>query len=102
MPKPKSASRNTAALDNAADERIVECEELATRLTLDRTTLWRMVREGRFPKPIQLTASRIGWRWSAVLAWLADREANPVEARTYYKPPRGKKKPVDAPAAAHV
>ena len=71
------------AIDNA-DERIVDPNELLERIPLDRSTIWRMVQEGRFPPPIQLTASRIGWRWSSILAWLADRERNPVESRSYF------------------
>jgi prophage regulatory protein len=67
-----------------ADERIVDPGELLERIPLDRSTIWRMVQEGRFPPPIQLTASRIGWRWSSILAWLADRERNPVESRSYF------------------
>jgi prophage regulatory protein len=73
-----------ATTNDTADERILETSELLERVPLDRSTIWRMVQEGRFPKPIQLTRSRIGWRWSAVLAWLAEREANPVEARPYF------------------
>ena len=83
MAKNKTASKDETSLRD--DERIITCEELLERIPLDRSTLWRMAREGRFPKPIQLTPSRIGWRWTAVLAWLADREANPVEARAYFR-----------------
>lgn len=68
----------------AFDERVLTTEELLKRVPLDRSTIWRMSREGRFPKPIQLTPGRIGWRWSAVLAWLKDREENPEKARTYF------------------
>jgi len=66
------------------DERIISAAELLERIPLDRSTIWRMVQEGRFPPPIKLTRSRIGWRWSSVAAWLAEREANPVEARLYF------------------
>lgn len=72
------------------DDRIVTTEELLARVPLDRSTVWRMVRENRFPKPIRLTPARNGWRWSAVLAWLKDREEHPVAARSYGKrTPRG-------------
>ena len=43
-----------------------------------------MVQEGRFPAPIQLTSCRIGWRWSAIVQWLAEREADPIKARTFF------------------
>jgi prophage regulatory protein len=79
-----TTKRKHRSAPDIADERIIETSELTRRIPLDRATLWRMSREGRFPKPIQLTRSRIGWRWSAILAWLAEREANPTEARQYF------------------
>jgi prophage regulatory protein len=79
------------------DERILSYPEVERATDLDRTTIWREVTKGRFPPPIQLTPSRKGWRWTSILAWMADREANPIQARTYHKPAKGvfngKKKP---------
>jgi len=44
-------------------------------LGLSRGTIWRMVRRGEFPPPLQLSPRRIGWRRSTVERWLAEREA---------------------------
>lgn len=83
MAKHPTTSEATAiGTDN---ERIVSTEELLERIPIDRSTLWRMCRDGRFPRPIQLTPARHGWRWSAVLGWMKDREENPVEARAYFR-----------------
>ena len=38
-----------------------------------RTTLWRWIREGRFPKPVRLGANCVAWRSDEVEAWLASR-----------------------------
>jgi predicted DNA-binding transcriptional regulator AlpA len=65
------------------DDRIITSRELLERIPLNRSTIGA-VREGRFPPPIQLTASRIGWRWSCVLAWIAARERHPVPSRPYF------------------
>jgi prophage regulatory protein len=70
--------------DTLADDRILDPQELLERIPLDRSTVYRMVQEGRFPAPIQLTSSRIGWRWSAILRWLAEREAGAVKPRGNY------------------
>lgn len=99
MAKPKTPPTPTAPPTGSELERIVTAEELLERIPLDRSTIWRMCRDGRFPAPIQLTPSRIGWRWSAVLAWLDDREANPVEARLYYRRKKSAR-PTEAPEAA--
>jgi prophage regulatory protein len=82
MPKRTDKSRN--ATTSNADERILTTEELTRRVPLTRVTIWRMVQEGRFPAPIQLTSSRIGWRWSAVLEWLAQREQHPERRRAFF------------------
>lgn len=81
MGQRKHAAEKIAA---TVDERMLSTRELLERLPLNRATVWKMVQEGRFPAPVQITASRIAWRLTAVLAWLADREANPVEARAYF------------------
>jgi len=65
------------------DERVLTTSELLDKIPLDRSTVWRMASEGRFPKPVQLTTSRIGWRWTAVLRWLSEREADPITPRRY-------------------
>jgi prophage regulatory protein len=38
-----------------------------------RVQLWRDVREGRFPEPIQLGANSVGWHRAEVEEWLATR-----------------------------
>ena len=43
---------------------------------VSRTTLWRLVKEGKFPRPVQVSLKRIGWRESEVMQWIA--EQNPA------------------------
>ena len=48
--------------------------ELAERLHVDRTTIWRWLRRGEFPKPIRV--GRIArWDPDAIDAWLRERSA---------------------------
>ena len=49
---------------------------------IHRATLWRWCRSGRFPKPIALSRSVIGWRERDVEDWLDTRAAasSPGEA----------------------
>jgi prophage regulatory protein len=79
-----SARQHSPSDFDPADERILDPSELLERIPLDRSTIYRMVQEGRFPAPIQLTPSRIGWKWSAVLRWISEREKHPVESRQYF------------------
>ena len=56
--------------DRILDER--QCREITS---LGKTTRWKLMRAGLFPKKVALTPHRSGWRLSAVLAWLKSREA---------------------------
>ncbi len=40
---------------------------------IGRTTAWRMIRAGELPKPVYISANRIGWRHSDIAAWQAQR-----------------------------
>ncbi|MCX7099627.1 MAG: AlpA family phage regulatory protein [Methylococcales bacterium] len=48
---------------------------LAPRLGISKSTIWRLVREGKFPKPIKLSDKVTVWKADAVLAWLESKEA---------------------------
>jgi prophage regulatory protein len=43
-------------------------------LPISAVTLWRWVKEGRFPKPVKLSAGTVAWRVEDVRAWMADKE----------------------------
>jgi prophage regulatory protein len=88
------------------DEQLVTTKELLARVPLNRSTIWRMEQEGRFPPSIQITSNRKVWRWSTVLKWLAEREANPITPRTYFGRDKKERRPSTAPrhrrgSAAH-
>jgi prophage regulatory protein len=39
---------------------------------LPRSSLYRLIGEGRFPKQVSLTRRSVGWKVSAVQRWLDD------------------------------
>ncbi len=45
---------------------------------LSRTTIWRLVRSGRFPTPVFITERRKAWYASEVLEWVRARGAAPA------------------------
>ena len=55
-------------------DRIVTVRELRQRTTLSRSTIWRMTRDGVLPRPVRLSAHRIGWLESDIAAWLKARK----------------------------
>jgi prophage regulatory protein len=50
--------------------RILRIKVVLQRTGLSRATLYRKVADGSFPKQIQISTRCIGWRESAVEAWL--------------------------------
>ncbi|MES0074688.1 AlpA family transcriptional regulator [Mesorhizobium sp. M0058] len=57
--------------------RILPIDGVLDRTGLSRRTLYQEISDGRFPKPIQLTARRVGWPEADIEAWLQAR----IEAR---------------------
>ena len=55
--------------------------ELAARLGVDRSTIWRWYQTGRFPRPHYLGERRT-WLLSDVEAWETETMARPRESRS--------------------
>lgn len=55
--------------------RLIRFSELKKRVPLSRTTVWRLVRAGTFPKPIKLAANVSAWREDEIDAWIELRSA---------------------------
>lgn len=48
-------------------------------LPVAHSTLWAMVREGRFPQPVRFKGSRVtAWRATDVQAWIASQDEQAV------------------------
>jgi prophage regulatory protein len=56
-------------------DQILRPREVIKITGLARTTIWRGVKAGTFPRPVRLTSSTIGWCENDVAHWLAERRA---------------------------
>jgi predicted DNA-binding transcriptional regulator AlpA len=46
-------------------------ETAVRKLTdLSRTTIWRLERQGKFPRRLRLSGNRVGWRAEEILEWI--------------------------------
>jgi prophage regulatory protein len=54
------------------EERIIRLRPVLERTGLSRSTLYRKVAEGTFPKQVRIAARCVGWQESAVNAWLSN------------------------------
>ncbi|TXM65682.1 AlpA family phage regulatory protein [Methylobacterium sp. WL12] len=51
--------------------RILRFRDVRDRTGLSRTTVWRQVKAGSFPKPVNLTKHAVGWHETDIQAWQA-------------------------------
>jgi len=51
-------------------DRILRIKEVLTRTGLTRSTLYRKLARGGFPKQIAISERCIGWRESAIIRWM--------------------------------
>ena len=57
------------------EPRFLGKDEILSRVPVSDTTLWRMCKDGGFPKPIAISGNRKGWLSADVDAWFAARTA---------------------------
>lgn len=63
-------------------DRIVRLKTVLARTGLSRSTLYRKIGEGTFPRQIAISVHGAGWHESAINRWIADPAA--------YRPEPGK------------
>lgn len=49
---------------------ILNVREVSTYLNLSKPTIYRLMNEGKFPRPIQLSKNRVAWRSDEIEFWL--------------------------------
>ena len=62
-------------------ERILRMRTVLERTGLSRSTLYRKMRDGTFPKQVRISEHCCGWRESAINRWIADPSAIPRKRR---------------------
>ncbi|MCP1470913.1 prophage regulatory protein [Sphingobium sp. OAS761] len=55
-----------------SSDRIIRMKTVLARTGLSRTTLYRKMGEGTFPRQVKISVHGAGWRESAVNRWIAD------------------------------
>ncbi len=55
-------------------DRILRLSDLLQVTGMSSATLYRWIGEGQFPGPLKLGPNSVGWRASAVQAWIDSRE----------------------------
>lgn len=63
--------------------KIIGQNEICEITGLSRSTIWRMERDGQFPKRRQVSPSRIGWLSSEINEWLDNLGRNAVGSDSF-------------------
>lgn len=50
--------------------RILKAREVAERVSISTSQVYRLARDGRFPKPVKITENRSGWLETEVDQWI--------------------------------
>jgi prophage regulatory protein len=53
---------------------VVRMSRLVEMIGLSRSTIWKLLSEGKFPNPIRLGSRSIAWRIKDVEDWLESRQ----------------------------
>ena len=56
------------------EDRFIRMSELAPMLGLAQCTIYRLIKENKFPKQIKLTERSVVWRLSVINKWIEDKE----------------------------
>lgn len=54
-------------------DRLVRLPEVEGMIGFRKSAIYKMIAEGRFPKPVRLGTRTVAWPETAVLQWVQDR-----------------------------
>jgi len=58
--------------DATPNTKILRLRVVTERVGLSRSTLWRLVKSGSFPRPLELSVGAIGWREADIEQWISN------------------------------
>jgi prophage regulatory protein len=67
----------------SSPDRILRIRTVLERTGLSRSTLYRKIQHGTFPKQLRISERCTGWRESAVEAWIRTPNGYPAPAASY-------------------
>ncbi|MDF7777903.1 AlpA family phage regulatory protein [Sphingomonas sp. AOB5] len=56
-------------MQTEASDRILRIKTVLEKTGLSRSTMYRRMQEGSFPKSVQISIRCVGWREADVIAW---------------------------------
>ncbi|GAA5561537.1 hypothetical protein Asch03_02144 [Acinetobacter schindleri] len=62
--------------NNTATPRLISRKQVEQITSLSRSSIYLLMSQGRFPKPIQIGDQRVAWVIDEINAWVEDRIQN--------------------------
>ncbi len=56
----------------------INIKQVAEKISLGQSTIYRMIANGEFPKPFSLGSNRTAWLEEDIDAWLAMKAGRPI------------------------
>ncbi|MEG8052099.1 AlpA family transcriptional regulator [Sphingomonas aerolata] len=60
---------------NVATGKYLRLPDVKAETGLGKTSIYQLIRDGQFPKPVKISSRAVAWREGAIEAWKADRQA---------------------------
>lgn len=64
----------------ARRDRLIRLPDVEAATGCKKSTIYLLLKQGKFPKPIRLSARMVAWQDTAVQKWIQDRIAEGVKA----------------------
>ena len=71
------------------NQRLLRRQEVEELTGLSRASIYRLMRSGRFPLPVRVSASAVRWKASDIAAWIQSRPVatSEIGSPTAWEPP---------------
>ena len=61
-------------------ERLLRIATVVDLTSLSKASIYRKIADRTFPPPLKIGKSRVAWRQSVILSWIAEQSASPTQA----------------------
>jgi prophage regulatory protein len=61
------------SIEQTKSNKLLRIADVSAKTTIAKSTLWLMMSENRFPKPVKLSGSINVWRESDIDAWIDEK-----------------------------
>lgn len=58
--------------DDPRPERLIRLDEVCRRVGLGKSMIYKMIQEGRFPRPYKISPFASRWSENEIVAWITD------------------------------